>query len=167
MNRLTRWLSPAVFLPVVVLALMLGACSSGVKDTDVTAKLEKTFPMTVESYKSGQFLLDGAVLSAVDLGGHFAYLRDQGQLPKRVLLKRSDDTKIHKQHLLAMARIELDYGVAVFYEKKGELKRLVVADKNDIPQLREHEKGVPLPDELKGTSARGGDHLPTGDGSGY
>ncbi|WP_240151679.1 hypothetical protein [Oleiagrimonas citrea] len=161
MNRVNHLLSRAALLAMLAAALLVSACSSGVKGSDAT-QVAKNFPVTVEAYKSGQFLLDGAVLSAMDLGSHFAYLRDQGQLPKRVLLKRSDKTKIHKKHLMAMARMELDYGFAVYYEKKGELMRLAITDKKDIPQLQQHEDGPPLPDRLKGQTARGGNHFPTG-----
>ena len=86
------------------------------------------FDAVVQSYKSGQFIVDGAVLSALDTGSHFAYLKDQGKLPKTVLLEPSDDSKIRKQHLQYMARLQLDYGFTVYYDDGGTLKKISVVD---------------------------------------
>lgn len=162
MNRFTRLLSRAALVAIVAATLLLGACSSGVKGEVATRKLEGHFDLTVQSYKNGQFLLDGAVLSPMDLGGHLAYLRDQHRLPRTVLLVRSEDTKIHKAHLLSMARLELTYGFAVYYDKNGKLRRIEVTNKNDIPNLRDDSNPAPLPDENAGKTARGSNHFPTG-----
>lgn len=105
--------------------LVLGGCHRNAsKDTVETTQVKSQFDMTVESYKSGQFLIDGAVLSALDAGSHFAYLKDAGKLPKTVLLVPSDDSKIRKQHLEYMARLELDYGFVAYYDDGGKLARI-------------------------------------------
>ncbi|MGC1551086.1 MAG: hypothetical protein WA777_21390 [Rhodanobacter sp.] len=106
--------------------LVLAGCHRGsTKDTIATSsQAQSKFDLTVAAYKSGQFMIDGAVLSAVDAGSHFAYLKDQGKLPKTVLLVPSDDSKIRKQHLQYMARLQLDYGFMVFYDDGGTLKRI-------------------------------------------
>jgi hypothetical protein len=88
------------------------------------AQMEQKFDVTVQAYKGGQFMLDGAVLSSIDLGSHFAYEKDIGKLPKTVLLMPSDDSKVRKQHLQYMARMVLDYGFAVYYDDKGTLKKI-------------------------------------------
>ena len=84
--------------------LLVAGCSLGGTKSDVsTASVQGQFDATIKAYKDGQFLVDGAVLSALDTGSHFAYLKDQGKLPKTVLLERSDESKIRKQHLQYMA----------------------------------------------------------------
>lgn len=106
--------------------LVLGGCHRGAAKNDVvtTAQTQNQFDMTIKAYKSGQFLIDGAVLSALDAGSHFAYLKDTGKLPKTVLLVPSDDSKIRKQHLQYMARLELDYGFVAYYDNGGTLARI-------------------------------------------
>jgi hypothetical protein len=106
--------------------LVLGGCHRGAAkaDTVATSQSQNQFDMTIKAYKSGQFLIDGAVLSALDAGSHFAYLKDTGKLPKTVLLVPSDDSKIRKQHLQYMARLELDYGFIAYYDDGGKLARI-------------------------------------------
>jgi hypothetical protein len=105
--------------------LVLGGCHWGAtKDTVGTTQTEKQFDMTMKAYKNGQFLIDGAVVSALDAGSHFSYLKDAGKLPKTVLLLPSDDSKIRKQHLQYMARLQLDYGFVAYYDDGGKLARI-------------------------------------------
>jgi hypothetical protein len=105
--------------------LVLGGCHRGAsKDTIPTTQTQNQFDMTMKAYKSGQFLIDGAVLSALDTGSHFAYLKEIGKLPKTVLLVPSDDSKIRKQHLQYMARLQLDYGFVAYYDDGGKLARI-------------------------------------------
>ena len=105
--------------------LVLGGCHRGAsKDAVNTAQQQNQFDMTIKAYKSGQFLMDGAVVSALDAGSHFAYLKDAGRLPKTVLLLPSDDSKIRKQHLQYMARLEIDYGFVAYYDDGGKLARI-------------------------------------------
>ena len=128
---------------VLLLAAVLGvtACSSNVKsEAVVKAKAAGTFDLTLQSYKSGQFLLGGAVLSPLDLKSHFAYLREQGELPKKVLLERSEDTKIHKQHLRYMAGLAESYGFTVYYDDDGELRQIIPAAKDAKTRLPDSPK---------------------------
>ncbi|WP_233842354.1 hypothetical protein [Dyella sp. 2HG41-7] len=105
--------------------LVLGGCHRGAtKDTVETTQTQNQFDMTVKAYKNGQFLIDGAVVSALDAGSHFAYLKETGKLPKTVLLVPSDDSKIRKQHLEYMARLQIDYGFVVYYDDGGKLARI-------------------------------------------
>lgn len=105
--------------------LVLGGCHRhATKDMVETTQVQNQFDMTIKAYKSGQFLIDGAVLSALDAGSHFAYLKDTGKLPKTVLLAPSDDSKVRKQHLQYMARLELDYGFVAYYDDGGKLARI-------------------------------------------
>ena len=126
--------------------LVLGGChGNSVKEEAAIAKAQTEFDTTLEAYKSGQFLVDGAVLSALDTGSHFAYLKDQGKLPKTVLLERSDDSKIRKQHLQYMARMQLDYGFKVYYDDKGTLKQINPQD-TKARKLEDHHDPVKAPD---------------------
>jgi hypothetical protein len=125
------------------------------------------FDETLKAYKSGQFMVDGAVLSAADTGSHFAYLKDQGKLPKTVLLVPSDDSKIRDNHLGFMARMQLDYGFTVYYDKKGELVRLNAVEDKARPLEDTHSR-APLPDTMKGKEASDGGYSPQGQqGGGY
>jgi|APAra7269097559_1048567.scaffolds.fasta_scaffold00364_22 hypothetical protein len=105
--------------------LVLGGCHRGAsKDTVEATQTQNQFDMTMKAYKNGQFLIDGAVVSALDAGSHFSYLKDAGKLPKTVLLLPSDDSKIRKQHLQYMARLQLDYGFVAYYDDGGKLARI-------------------------------------------
>jgi hypothetical protein len=106
--------------------LVLGGChrNSSKEDTVKTTQVQNQFDLTMQAYKSGQFLINGAVVSALDAGSHFAYLKDTGKLPKTVLLVPSDDSKIRKQHLEYMARLVLDYGFVAYYDDGGKLARI-------------------------------------------
>ena len=145
-----------------MLALALGGgvalagCHSGsTKGQVTTASMEGQFDTRLEAYKSGQFLLDGAVLSAIDLGSHFAYLKEVGKLPKSVLLDRSDDSKVRKQHLQYMARMVLDYGFTVYYDDGGVLKKINPVD-TKARELEDYHAPVKMDDEQRSKSAAGG-----------
>jgi hypothetical protein len=135
--------------------LALGGCHrESVKDKAAIAQAQNQFDATIEAYKSGQFLVDGAVLSALDTGSHFAYLKDVGKLPKTVLLLPSDDSKIRKQHLEFMARMQLDYGFAVYYDDGGTLKKINPVE-TKARALEDYHAPIKMNDELKGKSAAG------------
>jgi hypothetical protein len=153
MIRISPWLTRATAALMLGSLLVLAGCHRGsTKDEVSTASMKSQFDVTIKAYKSGQFLVDGAVLSALDTGSHFAYLKDQGQLPKTVLLERSDDSKIRKQHLEYMARMQLDYGFTVYYDDDGTLKKInPVAMK--ARQLEDYHAPVQMNDEQKGKSA--------------
>ena len=129
MIRFSTLLTRAAAAILLGSMLVLAGCHIGsTKDKVRTAYMKSQFDMVIQAYKSGQFVVDGAVLSALDTGSHFAYLKDQGKLPKTVLLEPSDDSKIRKQHLQYMARMELDYGFTVYYDDGGALKKISVVD---------------------------------------
>jgi hypothetical protein len=162
-TRMTRF---PTLLTRAAAALMLGSLLvlAGCHHRDTRspadmAKLEHQFDITVQAYKSGQFVLDGAVLSSVDLGSHFAYEKDIGKLPKTVLLVPSDDSKIRKQHLQYMARMVLDYGFAVYYDDGGTLK-VINPVQTKARALQEYHAPVKDSDEQKGRDASGGGYSP-------
>jgi hypothetical protein len=140
--------------------LVLGGCHRGsVKDEVATVQAQDHFDTTVEAYKSSQFLVDGAVLSALDTGSHFAYLKDVGKLPKTVLLVPSDDSKIRKAHLQFMARMQLDYGFAVYYDDKGTLKKINPVE-TKARALEDYHAPVKMSDEQRGKDAASGQYDP-------
>ena len=124
--------------------LVLAGCHRGLTMEQLNATAAKDhFDVTVRAYKDGQFLIDGAVLSAIDAGSHFAYLRDQGRLPKKVLLLPSDDSAVRKQHLQYMARMVLDYGFkAYFFDHKGLLTEINPVDIK-ARKLEDYHKRAP------------------------
>jgi len=80
------------------------------------------------------------VLSALDAGSHFAYLRDQGKLPAKVLLIDSDEAKVGKKHLQYLARMSIDYGFAAyFFDHKGRLTQISPVDVK-ARKLEDHQQ---------------------------
>ncbi|HEX5305691.1 MAG TPA: hypothetical protein VFW82_06370 [Dyella sp.] len=155
MIRLHTFAGRLIAGAVLASALVLAGCHRGDVKTEVAAiKAQQHFDTVIEAYKSGQFLVDGAVLSAIDTGSHFAYLKDAGKLPKTILLAPSEESKVRKQHLEYMARIALDYGVIVYYDDDGELKR-INPQETKARALEDYHAPVKMNDELKGRDAAG------------
>jgi len=153
MIRLSTLLTRTAAAAMLGSLLVLAGCHRGsTKDEVSAAQAQGQFDTVIKAYKSGQFLVDGAVLSALDTGSHFAYLKDQGKPPKTVLLERSDDSKVRKQHLQYMARMQLDYGFTVYYDDDGTLKKInPVATK--ARRLEDYRAPVQMNDEQRGKSA--------------
>jgi len=153
MIRLSTLLTRTAAAAMLGSLLVLAGCHRGsTKDEVSAAQAQGQFDTVIKAYKSGQFLVDGAVLSALDTGSHFAYLKDQGKLPKTVLLERSDDSKVRKQHLQYMARMQLDYGFTVYYDDDGTLKKInPVATK--ARRLEDYRAPMQMNDEQRGKSA--------------
>lgn len=153
MIRSSTLLTRAVAAVMLGGLLALAGCHSGnTKDQITTASMQDQFDATLKSYKDGQFLVNGAVLSALDVGSHFAYLKEQGKLPQTILLVPSDDSKIRKKHLEYMARMQMDYGFTVFYDDKGALTKINPIE-TKARELEDHRDKTPLSDPLKGKSA--------------
>jgi hypothetical protein len=161
MIRLSTFLTRATTAFMLGSLLVLAGCHSGnTRDSVKTASMQGQFDTTIQAYKDGQFKLDGAVLSALDLGGHFAYLKDQGKLPKTVLLERSDDSKIRKRHLEYMARMQMDYGFTVYYDDGGALTRINPVE-TKARALEDHRAPSALPDQQRGKEASSGGFDPS------
>lgn len=168
MIRFSTLLTRATAALMLGSLLALAGCHHGAtKSPADMAKMEQKFDVTVKAYKSGQFELDGAVLSSVDLGSHFAYEKDIGKLPKTVLLVPSDESKVRKQHLQYMARMVLDYGFAVYYDDGGTLKKINPVD-TKARALQEYHAPVKADDGQDCKSAAGCDRMGQQSGqSGY
>ena len=125
--------------------LVLAGCHRGATKAEIAAATSQgQFDTIIRSYKDGQFLVDGGVLSAIDTGSHFAYLRDQGRLPKKVLLLASDDSPVRKQHLQYLARMVLDYGFkGYFFDHKGNLTEINPVDIK-ARRLEDHHERAPV-----------------------
>ena len=155
MTRFSTMFHRAGALALLGSLLILGGCHRGsAKDEAAIAQAQNEFDTTIEAYKSGQFLVDGAVLSALDTGSHFAYLKDVGKLPKTVLLVPSDDSKIRKAHLQFMARMQLDYGFTVYYADDGELKKINPVE-TKARALEDYHAPVKMNEEQQDKSAAG------------
>lgn len=139
MIRLSTILTRAAAALVLGSVLVLAGChKNSIKVQQAqTSQWKGRFDATVQAYKEGQFVIDGAVLSAVDAGSHFAYLKDVGKLPKTILLVPSDDYKVRKVHLQYMARMSIDYGFTVYYDKDGQLTE-INAINTTARQLEDH-----------------------------
>jgi len=159
MTRFSTLLTRATAALMLGSLLLLAGCHRGsTLSSAQTAQLEKKFDVTVEAYKGGQFMLNGAVLSSIDLGSHFAYEKDIGKLPKTVLLLPSDEYKIRKPHLEYMARMILDYGFAVYYDQKGTLKQINPID-TKARRLQQYRAPVKVSDGQDCKSAAGCDSV--------
>ena len=159
MTRFSTLLTRAAAALMLGSLLALAGCHRGsTRSPADLAKTEQKFDVTVKAYKSGQFELDGAVLSSIDLGSHFAYEKDIGKLPKTVLLVPSDESKIRKQHLQYMARMVLDYGFAVYYDQGGTLKKINPVE-TKARALQEYHAPVKVEDSQKCKSAAGCDSV--------
>ena len=159
MTRLSTLLMRAAAALVLGSAVVLAGCHKGsVKEQASAAQWKGKFDATIEAYKEGQFVVDGAVLSAVDTGSHFAYLKDAGKLPKTVLLLPSDDSKIRKVHLQYMARMAIDYGFAVYYDDGGQLTQ-INAINTKARQLEDHHAPVKIDDGQQCKTAAGCDSM--------
>lgn len=145
----------ATAITLTSLLLLAGCHMGGTKDTMTAASMQGKFGLTIEAYKDGQFMVDGAVLSAIDTGSHFAYLKDQGRLPKTVLLLRSDDSKIRKVHLQYMARMVLDYGFTAYYDDGGTLKEINPVD-TKARRLEDHHQKIRAPEAPQQDHTGGG-----------
>jgi hypothetical protein len=156
MIRFSTLLTRATAALMLGSLLVLAGCHRGsTRDEVSTASMKGQFDTTLQAYKDGQFKLDGAVLSALDVGSHFAYLKDQGTLPKTVLLVPSDESRIRKRHLEYMARMQMDYGFTVYYDDDGTLTKINPVD-TKARALEDHHAPMPLPDQQKGKDASSG-----------
>ena len=73
MIRLSTLLTRTAAAAMLGSLLVLAGCHRGsTKDEVSAAQAQGQFDTVVKAYKSGQFLVDGAVLSALDTGSHFA-----------------------------------------------------------------------------------------------
>lgn len=142
--------------------LLAGCHRNQVKqEQHLAASMKSQFDLTMQAYKDGQFLIDGAVLSALDAGSHFAYLRDQGKLPKKVLLIDGDDAKVGKKHLQYLARMAIDYGFgAYFFDSKGRLTEISPVDVK-ARKLDDYHKRAPVSDDNQGSDANGRSYDPS------
>ena len=156
-SNLLRRAGAAVLLGSLL--VMAGCHRESVKEEAAIQQAQSQFDTTIKAYKSGQFLVDGAVLSALDTGSHFAYLKDVGKLPKTVLLLPSDESKIRKTHLQFLARMVLDYGFAVYYDDDGELKKINPVQ-TKARALEDYHAPVKMSDEVKSRDASGGYDAP-------
>ncbi|MEO6799405.1 MAG: hypothetical protein ABI178_05670 [Rhodanobacter sp.] len=157
MSRTSTLLARMTAAIMLGCVLLLAGCHRGQvkQEQSRAASMNGQFGLTMEAYKDGQFLIDGAVLSALDAGSHFSYLRDQGRLPKKVLLIDSDDSKVKKKHLQYLARMSIDYGFhAYFFNGKGELTEISPVDVK-ARKLEDYHKRSPVPDEGRSKDASG------------
>ena len=160
MTRFSHQLGRVAAFALIGCTLALAGCHRGATKAEI-ASIEKSqhFDMTLQSYKGGQFLVDGAVLSALDTGSHFAYLKDAGELPKTVLLTPSDKYKVRKEHLQFLARMQLDYGFAGYYLDGDTLKKINAVD-TGTRALEDYHGPAKLDDRLKGKDAASGSFDP-------
>lgn len=119
---------------MVALMLALAGCYGRVRGGgETTVNVPAHYDMVLQAAKSGQFVLDGATLSAQDLAGHFRYLADQKQLPKSVLLKDGPDQDVKNPHLEYFASLQLSFHFVGYVEHKGKLQVLSAVQDESAP----------------------------------
>jgi len=77
-----------------------------------------------------------------------------------VLLIPSDESKVRKAHLEFMARMQLDYGFAVYYDDGGTLKKINPVE-TKARNLEDYHAPVKMNDEMKGKEASSGGYDPS------
>ncbi len=87
----------------------------------VEAVMPKHYGMVIETYKDGQFMLGGALLSKEELASHFRYLQETKKLPKTVLLKPSEKYDIKNPQLRWFAGLQLSFGFIGYADLDGNL----------------------------------------------
>lgn len=100
----------------------LAACNANVRrGGDTVVDVPQQYDMTLEAYKDNHFLLEGALLNSTDLEAHFRYLKDQKQLPKSVLLKDSEKSKVSNAQLQEFASLQITFNFTGYVMRKGKL----------------------------------------------
>ena len=121
--------------------LLLAGCNGNVRSGGpVVANVPLHYDMVLESYKNGQFLLDGALLSPEDLASHFRYLDDRKKLPKTVLLKPSSESGVKDSQLRWFAGLQVTFGFTGYADLDGKLT-LVNAQAHPDDKKDQHGAG--------------------------
>ena len=102
--------------------LSLSACNPYIhQGKTIEAVAPRHYGMVIETYKKGQFVLDGALLSQEELASHFRYLAETKKLPKTVLLKPSAKYDIKNPQLRWFAGLQLSFGFTGYADLGGTL----------------------------------------------
>ena len=122
MSHRTTFIRAALASGVLAVGMLLAGCNGNVRSGGpVVANVPLHYDMTLEAYKNGQFLLDGALLSPEDLASHFRYLDEQKKLPKTVLLKPSSESGVKDTQLRWFAGLQVTFGFKGYAELDGKL----------------------------------------------
>ncbi len=122
MSHRTTFIRAALASGVLAAGMLLAGCNGNVRSGGpVVANVPLHYDMTLEAYKNGQFLLDGALLSPEDLASHFRYLDEQKKLPKTVLLKPSSESGVKDTQLRWFAGLQVTFGFKGYAELDGKL----------------------------------------------
>ena len=122
MSHRTTFIRAALACGVLAAGMLLAGCNGNVRSGGpVAANVPLHYDMTLEAYKNGQFLLDGALLSPEDLASHFRYLDEQKKLPKTVLLKPSSESGVKDTQLRWFAGLQVTFGFKGYAELDGKL----------------------------------------------
>ena len=122
MSHRTTFIRAALACGVLAAGMLLAGCNGNVRSGGpVVANVPLHYDMTLEAYKNGQFLLDGALLSPEDLASHFRYLDEQKKLPKTVLLKPSSESGVKDTQLRWFAGLQVTFGFKGYAELDGKL----------------------------------------------
>ena len=122
MSHRTTFIRAGLASGVLAVGMLLAGCNGNVRSGGpVVANVPLHYDMTLEAYKNGQFLLDGALLSPEDLASHFRYLDEQKKLPKTVLLKPSSESGVKDTQLRWFAGLQVTFGFKGYAELDGKL----------------------------------------------
>lgn len=116
---------------LALLLAILAACGGKVRPVSEGGSIEGQYDMIVTAYKGGQFLVDGAVLAAPDLDGHFGYLDSLHRVPKSVLIEDGSESPVRGTHLSEFAQFAAKYGFTGYVSHKGKVRALSASDADD------------------------------------
>lgn len=113
-----------ILLTLALTLAGLAGCGGNVRPSAGEIASQGPFGLIIQAYKDGQFIVDGGVVAAQDLGGHLKYLQSEGKLPAKILLENSSDAKIRSAHLRLFTQLQSIYGFQAYVEHKGKIEAL-------------------------------------------
>lgn len=122
---------PLRLLALVVLAVVLAACSRGTRSDAAlaAANAPASFDVTLTAEKDDQFDYQNVPLTAQDLRAALNYRKEQGLPMKTVLLKRGEKNRIKDSHIVSLARIAVALGFTSYIDNKGVINEIETTTK--------------------------------------
>lgn len=122
---------PLRLLALVVLAVVLAACSRGTRSDAALApaNAQASFDVTLTAEKDDQFDYQNVPLTAQDLRAALNYRKEQGLPMKTVLLKRGAKNRIKDSHIVVLAKIAVALGFTSYIDDKGVVSEIQTTTK--------------------------------------
>ena len=116
---------------VAMLVCLLAACGRNAtkSGTTIVTNVPNQFDVTVEAAKDGQFDLDGATLTRLDLASHIRYLAEINKPVRTMELKRGEKESIKDKVVTAFASVCRDEKITCYVRQDdGSVKIIQVVE---------------------------------------